>query len=447
MITRPLPRDANAVIDRHLADCRNLGLVLDKFQPWQPVNENQPGGMWKLLMRIDERKKEGDKYIWKSGAAEDSAARGLWFNGSSDESRLRLNQPTLAPNSHIDSDAWQSFMKRWRSSLPAVNAEPFAMWTESPLILGLGAKGTLETALTLHPLYGFPYLPGSALKGIARAAAFFALAAEMSIDGVDNETFADLRKKKEKTPLQKLAEMLDEKLDDKDTAKWPADYRPFEVAIRRFRCLFGWRGAAGWAVFLDGVPARVPAVVSEVMTPHFKSYYDGRGSPHDADSPNPISLLAVARRTPFAFAVGLRHGDKSRCLQSGETDEDLRRAAILWLAEGLENLGLGGKTASGYGFFVEKDPGPAATPVKRAEADVSGYHPPAKIAATPAAPSGGPVAPVGDEQPQDKPEDNPISREAKEFAANLARLAAEAEAREKARLARKEEKKKKGKKR
>jgi len=447
VITRPLPRDANAVVDRNLADCRNLGLILDKYQPWQPVNKNQPGGMWKLLIRIDERKKRNGQYILVSGAAEDSAARGLWFNGSSDERTLHLNQPPLAPNSHIDSDAWQGFTKRWRSSLPAVNAEPFALWTESPLILGLGAKGTLETALTLHPLYGFPYIPGSALKGIARAAAFFKLAADMGIEGVGNEAFADLKREKEKTPLQKLAEMLDEKLDDKDAAKWPADYRPFEADIRRFRCLFGWRGAAGWAVFLDGVPTRVPRIVSEVMTPHFRSYYDGRGRPHDADSPNPISLLAVARRTPFAFAVGLRRGDKSRCLRSGETDEDLRGAAILWLAEGLEELGLGGKTASGYGFFVEKDPGPAAVPVKRAAADVSGYRPPARTAAPPAAPAGNPVAPVVDEQPEDKPEDNPISQEAKEFAANLARLAAEADAKEKARLARKEEKRKKGKKR
>lgn len=348
---RPLAKDTNTAVERELAGCKNLGLILDKFQPWQPVSGQVNPGGWDLFMDGTRDKPAG------------LAARGAWFTGR--VARGDLIDPWLNPNSRIEEGILASFRTRWRSAAAAAGAAVFPMWTESPLIIGLGAKGTLETAITLHPLYGFPYIPGSALKGIARAAAFFELAGAMGIDGVDNETYGALKKRKEKTPLQKLAEALDEGLDGKDAAKWPAAYQQFEKLIRKFRLLFGWRGGAGRAVFFDGVPARVPAIAPEVMTPHFKGYYAEGSPPDDADSPNPISLLAVARGTPFYFAVAPRLGPQ---------DNGLRDKAILWLVKGLEELGLGGKTAAGYGFFQESKPKDARQPVGKLEADVSGYR-------------------------------------------------------------------------
>src|SRR5207302_10163433 len=37
------------------------------------------------------------------------------------------------------------------------------------MIIGLGDESVLETAITLHRTYGVPYIPGSALKGLAAA--------------------------------------------------------------------------------------------------------------------------------------------------------------------------------------------------------------------------------------------------------------------------------------
>ena len=37
------------------------------------------------------------------------------------------------------------------------------------LIVGLGAASVYETSMTLHHIYGIPYLPGSAIKGVTRS--------------------------------------------------------------------------------------------------------------------------------------------------------------------------------------------------------------------------------------------------------------------------------------
>ncbi len=50
--------------------------------------------------------------------------------------------------------------------------ENWAQETSSPLTLHLSRSNALENAgLALHPVYGFAYLPGSGLKGMARSAA------------------------------------------------------------------------------------------------------------------------------------------------------------------------------------------------------------------------------------------------------------------------------------
>ena len=39
------------------------------------------------------------------------------------------------------------------------------------LVVGLGGAAVYETAMTLHHVYGIPYLPGSAVKGVTRSRA------------------------------------------------------------------------------------------------------------------------------------------------------------------------------------------------------------------------------------------------------------------------------------
>jgi CRISPR-associated protein Cmr6 len=36
------------------------------------------------------------------------------------------------------------------------------------IVHGLGGTHVRENSLTIHPVYGFPYIPGSSLKGVVR---------------------------------------------------------------------------------------------------------------------------------------------------------------------------------------------------------------------------------------------------------------------------------------
>lgn len=245
------------------------------------------------------------------------------------------------------------------------------------MIVGLGATHTFETALTLHPLYGFPYIPGTAVKGITRAAAFYDLAEKLGIPAVDNETYAEREKKNRETPLALLQRLLEQ-----EEKEWPetlqvlrADelvdqqrlgaFEQSRPVVEAFRTIFGRPGAAGCALFFDGIPRGVPELGTDVMTPHFPKYYSEGEPPQDDQSPNPVTFLVVNPGSAFRFAVGKRR----------ELTDELLDQAVQWLQEGLTTLGVGSKTAAGYGFFTDRRPNSASVQEGREEREFWNYYP------------------------------------------------------------------------
>lgn len=195
------------------------------------------------------------------------------------------------------------------------------------------AGGILENAgLCLHPHYGFPFIPGSAVKGIARHAAWCAWQAEL-----DPEKKAKLAEEiavvfgyptGDKRPKEKAEdrEYLDDYLQDLHSRKDVpnAEERP---------------ASSGCIVFHAGCPVK-PAdgsrlVEVDIVTPH------GNGNPV------PNAFPTVAKGVDFAFTLSpLRRGDM------GETEQRyLLQRAEAFLKEGLTVLGAGAKTAAGYGWF------------------------------------------------------------------------------------------------
>ncbi|MBX3155230.1 MAG: type III-B CRISPR module RAMP protein Cmr6 [Deltaproteobacteria bacterium] len=158
------------------------------------------------------------------------------------------------------------------------------------VVIGLGAGGVLETGIHLEHTWGVPVLPGSALKGIAAAAA------------------------------HRLAE----------DASW---HRGGDS----FRHLFGTTDDRAAVIFHDAwaVPgAPRPMLEPDVMTVHHAAYYGGKDvPPADTDSPTPIAFVT----TTGSFLVAV------------EGDPDWCDAALLLLRQGLAELGIGAKTTSGYG--------------------------------------------------------------------------------------------------
>jgi CRISPR-associated protein Cmr6 len=220
--------------------------------------------------------------------------------GNQERQRESLLDVTRSPG---DRALFVEVSRRRADCLRAGSVEPWTRTTAAPLTLHLARSNALENAgLCLHPVYGFAYLPGSGLKGVARAYA---------------ETV-----------------WLPERTDNIE-------------AGRRIETVFGTvkeRQSAGAVVFHDAWPTSWPGLFVDIVNNHHPHYYQGEDAPGDWDSPNPVYFLAVPAGTAFEFALGKRRDDPD--------SDDLLRQARAWLDGGLTYLGVGAKTAAGYGTFL-----------------------------------------------------------------------------------------------
>lgn len=176
-----------------------------------------------------------------------------------------------------------------------LHAEP-----EWRLAVGLDSTANAhEISLALHGTYGWPVLPGSALKGLA--AAWAVASGTVKADDIGRVLG---------TPRLDVA-------TERDTAR-------------------------GTVCFLDGIPAgQAVTVEPDVFTPHVKPYYDGVATGKlvpPAEYHNPVPLLFLTVRG--VFSVNL-HGDNRK---------DTEKAAE-WLKAAGDDLGAGAKTAAGYGYL------------------------------------------------------------------------------------------------
>ena len=218
--------------------------------------------------------------------------------------------------------AWRARRTNWLRPL-APRAQTLVVEAKTPCVLWLAAPTPLELGFCLHHTYGLPYLPGSGLKGLARAAM------RRSIFGVPVVDVASGSKDAVARPLPGEAT---ESGQGDDIEK-----------------LFGKGGDKGWAGkvdFLDGIPLENTPLELEVMSPHHAKYYEGQsGIPHDCEDPRPLPFLRIPAGSRFEVALVAR---------GNPGDEDAKsalREAEKYLLQGLEEMGLGAKTSSGYGLF------------------------------------------------------------------------------------------------
>lgn len=268
---------------------------------------------------------------------------------------------------------------RWERDAASVRAIPFALKTDWRFITGLGRKGPLEAGFTFNR-YGFPILPGSSVKGIARAYAFYELAELLKEQLEHIPSHSDQDEPDDRKDLDKASPLnrLDRILSKDDDAKYHRAFKWYYGAnanamtqANLFRVIFGTTGKAGCAVFLDAIPTSVPTLELDIMNPHFPDYYgdkSNRVAPTDWQSPNPVFFLTVAPNTEFRFAVGWR----------GAPDQELQKKAQDWLVGGLTELGAGAKTSAGYGYFrLAEEP---QTPASSKPATIATYEGPIKPA-------------------------------------------------------------------
>ena len=172
----------------------------------------------------------------------------------------------------------------------------------SRMVVGLGEASIFETGIALHHIYGFPYIPGSAIKGCLRSF-----------------VVGDLFGGSESGALS----------DD------------------CFRAVFGTQDSAGKVVFFDAYPTKCDKLELEIMNPHYSDYYQdnsGKTAPTDDQKPIPIKFYAVPEKTQFRFQLASKGEDIGRLAIRRKTVPNL-------LAEMLGEIGVGAKTTVGYGWF------------------------------------------------------------------------------------------------
>lgn len=207
--------------------------------------------------------------------------------------------------------------RRQRALIESLGAREKVFTTGSRLVIGLGLPQPTQTGFLLDRLTGCPYLPGSSLKGLLRAAVRAVQRGD--IDGDAGVWSA-----------QAVARIFGPELSDGDSP------------------------ASGIMTFYDAFPETWPTLEVDVLTPHYGNYYseEEQAVPGDWHNPVPVPFLTLAPGTPFRFYFSANSAAHRRNDLAAEMlDRDLDSTAAL-LATALDWLGVGGKRSAGYGFFT-----------------------------------------------------------------------------------------------
>ena len=173
------------------------------------------------------------------------------------------------------------------------------------LLIGIGPESPYSSTslMTLHHVYGIPYIPGSAIKGVLRNC------------------------------------WIQENFEGKEEDALKCDV---------FRALFGGsedveagtQAQAGALTFFDSFPVDGFQLEFDVQTPHYPDYYQSQKAPTDDQKPIPISIPAIVE-SKFLVMIAVNN-DKWPRKYYNDVEEMLGRA--------LTEYGLGAKTALGYGL-------------------------------------------------------------------------------------------------
>ena len=215
---------------------------------------------------------------------------------------LKKNKLTIQVNEEIELFKWE------KTFLKFVNKRRYTVISEYEingykkeeiekrcswrLVVGHGASHPQEISMTLHHIYGIPYIPGGAVKGVTRHWII----------------------------LSKFGN--NEKNAEQDEA---------------FQKIFGTQKQQGNIIFMDALSINEANLKLDIMNPHYPDYYSNNIPPADWQQPKPIKFLTV-ERTTFHFVLLSK-------------DECLIRTAKEWLEDALKNFGIGAKTSLGYGIF------------------------------------------------------------------------------------------------
>lgn len=222
------------------------------------------------------------------------------------------------------------------------NKATIQLQTSWRMAVGLGNENVYETSMTLHHIYGIPYIPASSVKGVVRSwiiTQYFGNDENGNLDlekaecrALKNSEFCKIFGTPDKTVFKKDNKVICEAISPlKDKNGKPTEH-------------------IGEIIFFDAFPINEPKIEVDVMNSHYGDWYgdkkDNNGNqipPTDYQNPVPVFFLTVAN-TSFQFMIASKKESLGKYIIGNKT-------IVEWLVDALKNHGIGAKTAVGYGYM------------------------------------------------------------------------------------------------
>ena len=215
--------------------------------------------------------------------------------GSLELLREFANRRALTAEYVSQKDLIAALNRRWRALSRRLRAVTFTARPEWRILIGKAGHKILGADIAIHPVHGIPWIPATSLKGVTR------LYAEAVADAPEDMVTHLFGASKEKGETQ------------------------------------------GDLIFLDAIPLGAPVIERDVINPHWSVYYGGSDYTPAADllSPKPVFMMAIGKANRFLFGVASVSNDAAAVEQGAD-----------WLQRSLVEIGVGAKSASGYGYWV-----------------------------------------------------------------------------------------------
>ncbi len=320
-LTSPIPNDTREALQKHDWQIDNIALLLTKYLDFCIVDNKN--NLIDVLKNTEVKNinflpilKEFE--IFKVGLNKTFNEKKSQINGKIFDLDYikKLKRDFISYRKKILSDISSGKIRKNLLKIihrqNAISDKSFTLTTQSRLVVGLGSGSVLETSIKLHHIYGIPYIPASAVKGVLKAYRIWKLAQW------DENRYKEIEKRIEEN-------------------------KPNDEEEKNIIKIFGNQQQKGKLIILDAYPENFEGFDIDIMNPHFPDYYDDRENkvpPADWQNPRPITFLAIPEGTKFIFFF------KNIDVYDGNIEDDLKEA--------FQQIGIGGKTSLGYGI-LEKE--------------------------------------------------------------------------------------------